>query len=260
MKDLVKASVGRLILIALATAGPMFPAIAAAQTLTPKGPLTNGENYAGVIASLETHAWTLTATAGDAIVISVGEVGADSAFTPYIGLYTDTWVASNYGNLSAHISVNAPVTGSYTVYINSSTVVQNAGAGSYLLTLLKAPGAFIVPAGDEGGPMTNGAHHPGYIHRADQDPWTFIAAAGDSISVSIGEVGDTNFAPWIRLFSPIGAYMGEGYSQPGGKIDVTAPLSGTYTVVVASADATYAAPGSYLLTLAQAPGAFVVPS
>ena len=47
--------------------------------------------------------------------------------------------------------------------------------------------------------MTNGAHHPGYIHPADQDPWTFVAAAGDSISVSIGEVGDTNFAPWIRL-------------------------------------------------------------
>ena len=260
MKDLAGTSVGRLTMIMLATAALMSPAIAAAQTLTLKGPLTNGENHAGAIAPLETHAWTLTATQGDAIVISVGEVGADSSFTPYIGVYTDTYVASNFGSLSAHVNVNAPVTGTYTVYVNSSTDLQNAGAGSYWLTVLKAPGAFIVPPGDEGGPMVNGAHHPGYIHRADQDPWSFVATAGDSISVSIGEVGDTNFAPWIRLFAPNGAYLGEGYSQPGGKIDVTVPLSGTYTVVVASADATYAAAGSYLLTLAQAPGPFVVPS
>ena len=67
------------------------------------------------------------------------------------------------------------------------------------------------------------------------------------------------FAPWIRLFTPTGEFVGEGYSQLGGKIDYTAPAAGTYTVVVASADAIYAETGSYLLTLAKR-GPFAVPT
>ena len=82
MKDLVTHA-RRLILIALVTAGLALPGIAAAQT--PKGPLTNGENHAGAIASKEIHTWTIAAAAGDAIVLSVAEVGDDSAFTPWIG-------------------------------------------------------------------------------------------------------------------------------------------------------------------------------
>jgi hypothetical protein len=130
-----------------------------------------------------------------------------------------------------------------------------------MLTLAKVPGTFVVPAGDEGGPMTNGANHPGYIHRGDQDQWTFTANAGDNINLSIGEAGaDSQFAPWIRVFGPTGVFLGNGtFSQLGGKIDLTASVTGTYTVVVASADATYSAAGSYLLTLAKTGAPFVVP-
>jgi hypothetical protein len=263
MKDLVTTSVGRLVLIALTAAGLMFPAIAVAQVATPKGALTNGQNHTGAIASGETHAWTIAAAAGDAIVLSVAEVGADSAFTPWIGLFAPngTNVTSNYGTLTAHINVNATMAGTYIVYIASATTSQNTAAGNYMLTLAHVPEAtFVIPAGDEGGPMTNGANHPGYITRGDQDQWTFAAAAGNSVSVSIGEVGaDTQFAPWVRIFAPNGAYLGEGYSQLGGRVSFEAPSSGTYTVVVASSDATYSAPGNYLVTMAKTPGAFVVP-
>jgi hypothetical protein len=267
MNDFVRTSVGRLVMvIGLATAALAFPSAAAAQVANPKGPLTNGANHAGTIASLQTDAWTVAANAGDAIVLHLAEVGADSPFTPWVGLFSPAGTlvgSSNDGSLAGHINVNAVTTGTYTVYVRSGTseTQQNSGAGSYLLTLAKVPGTFIVPEGDEGGPMVNGASHPGYIHRGDQDQWTFVATAGESASISIGEVGgDTTFAPWIRLFGPNGAYLLEGYSQLGGKIDYTLPLTGTYTVVVADSYVTYAATGSYLLTLAKAGAPFVVPT
>jgi hypothetical protein len=240
------------------------PGIAAAQQVD-KGVLINGDNHSAVLAAGEMHKWTFTANAGEAILLSVGKVGDTSTFTPRLELFTEAGQSQGVfaGALTAHLGVAAPATTTYAVFVESGTAgAQNAGSGSYILTLDKAPGTFKVPVGDEGGPMTNGANHPGYIFRGDQDPWTFVAAAGEDISVSVGEVGlgpDTSFAPWIRLYGPDGAFLGQGFSQLGGQVSVTAPTAGTYTVVVASADATYSASGSYLVTLARR-GPFAVPT
>jgi len=113
MTDLARTSARRLTLlsIALAIAGLTLPGVASAQTV--KGAITNGANHTGTIAASETHVWTLAANAGEAIVLSVGEVGAtDSPFTPWIGLYTqaNVYVTSSYGTLTGHINVNAPST------------------------------------------------------------------------------------------------------------------------------------------------------
>ena len=88
--------------------------------------------------------------------------------------------------------------------------------------------------------MTAGANHSGTIYRGDLDMWTFDAAKNDAISLSIGEVllGETDpgFFPWIRLRGPDGAQIGNSSGALVGQINVTAPLTGTYTVLVASAD------------------------
>ena len=86
--------------------------------------------------------------------------------------------------------------------------------------------------------MTNGANHAGKIHRGDLDQWSFTAAKDDAISVSIGEIlvgeVDPGFNPWIRLRGPDGATLGSIQGALTAQINVTAPLTGTYTVVVAS--------------------------
>lgn len=260
MTDLRRRPVGRLSLLALAAVAglTLSQGRAAAQ-----GPMTNGDNHAGAISAPgELDTWTFSVGSGDAIVLSIGEVGADSPFYPWLRLYSPSsaLVAESFGTLTAHINVNAAVAGLYRVVVGSADT-GNVATGDYLLTLARAPGTFLIPDGDEGGPTTNGANHPGYIHQGDQDPWTFVAGAGDSVSISIGEVGaDSGFAPWIRLFGADGALLDQATGPLGGKIDVTVPLSGTYTVVVASADSLYAATGHYLLTWAKAPGPFVVPA
>jgi hypothetical protein len=91
------------------------------------------------------------------------------------------------------------------------------------------------------GAITNGATHAGVIQVGGLHSWTFQAAANDSITVSLGEVvgsgSDPVFWPWLRLRAPNGAQLGDDFGAFAAQIDVRAPLTGTYTVLVAGADA-----------------------
>jgi hypothetical protein len=234
-----------------------------------QGALTNGENHTGAISTPgEVDTWTLEAEMGDRIALSIAEVlagGADTGFVPWIRLVgpTGTQLGTNWGGLVGQITVTAPLTGTYTVLVASNDGGFD-DTGSYQLTLAKIPGTFTVPVGDEGGPMANGANHTGVIHIGDLDQWTFQAGQGDRIALSIGEVPmgevDPGFVPWIRLYGPTGALVGfEDWGDLVAQITATAPLTGTYTVLVASNDGGNDATGSYRLTLAKIPGTFEVP-
>src|SRR5438046_3507563 len=76
----------------------------------------------------------------------------------------------------------------------------------------------------------------------------------------MGEVAPVSggFQPWIRLVSPTGVLLGNGIGASAVQIAVTAPTTGTYTVIVGTNDGfgRNNDTGSYLLTLAKWPGAF----
>src|SRR5262247_3214613 len=90
------------------------------------------------------------------------------------------------------------------------------------------------------GNLVNGDNATGAISLAGEiDTFTFDANAGDAISLAIGEMTDSNnlFTPWIRLRSPNSTQIGSGFGAQAGYINVaSAPLTGTYTVLVASGD------------------------
>src|SRR5213594_3667198 len=111
--------------------------------------LINGQTYSGTISAPgELHTWTFTAASAD--------------FTPWIRLVspTGTILANSFGVSAAQLAVTAPASGTYSVVVGTNDPGFDA-TGSYLLTLAKAPGVFETSAGDEGGPMTNGATHAG---------------------------------------------------------------------------------------------------
>ncbi len=241
----------------------LSPGLARAQ-----GALINGENHTGAISSPgELDTWTFTAAQNDAIALSIGEIlgAVDPGFWPWIRLRgpNGAQLGSHWGTLVAQLNVIAPLSGTYTVLVGSADSGNDA-TGSYRLTLAKTPGSFIVPAGDEGGPMTNGANHTGALHVGDLDQWTFTAAQNDAIALSIGEVlvgeVDPGFWPWIRLRGPNGAQLGSHWGSLVAQLNVIAPLSGTYTVLVGTADSGLDATGSYRLTLAKTPGSFIEPA
>ncbi len=245
--------------------------------------LTSGANQEGSIHLADMDAWTFTAAQNDAIVLSVGEVltsEVDPDFVPWIRLYgpNGAFLGDDSGVLAASLQIVAPLSGTYTVVISDRVFGAREGyaSGDYLLHLVKVPGSSIVPSGDDGGAMTSGANHAGRIgapgsvptaHRADMDVWTFTAAQNDAIVLSIGEVLDSeidpDFVPWIRLFGPNGALLGNDSGTLAASLDMTAPLSGTYTVVVA--DLIFgaregSAVGDYLLHLVKVPGSSIVPT
>ena len=224
------------------------------------GPAENGLNHTGTIHIGDLDAWTFQATAGDSIILGIGETGGNSAFSPWIRLKSPTGqnLGSQSGALANQIEATATVSGTYTIVVSSGDAGLDA-AGDYTLTLAKAPGAFAISAGDQGGALTNGSNHTGEIHVGDLDVWSFQATAGDNIILGIGEVGgDTVFSPWFRLKSPTGQNLGSQSGALAQQIEATATVTGTYTVVVASGDAGLDAFGNYTLTLATSPGAFTI--
>ena len=110
------------------------------------------------------------------------------------------------------------------------------------------------------GALTNGANHGGDISSAGEiDSWTFTANAGDSIVLSVGEVGgDSELYPYIRLLGPNSALVTYAAGTQVARIAATAPLTGTYTVLISSNDVGNDGTGDYLLTLAHIPETPVV--
>ena len=177
-----------------------------------------------------------------------GEV--DPGFNPWIRLRGPDGadLGSVQGALVETIDITAPLSGTYTVVVASYTVPHGhrripAHAGA-------DPGSFVVPDGDEGGPLSNGVNHAGVIHRGDLDQWTFTATQGTAIAVNISEVVtgevDPGFNPWIRLRGPNGTSLRSVQGALSAQINVGAPVTGTYTVVVANF-AVGNANGNYLL-------------
>jgi hypothetical protein len=119
------------------------------------------------------------------------------------------------------------------------------------------------------GPLTNGANHLGSIEIGGLDTWTFTATKNDSITISIAEVAgsgpDPEFYPWIRLRGPDGEDLGGGggtagdWGRTSAELDVRAPLTGTYSVLVADYPyETQEGTGTYVLTLAKSPGSYTI--
>src|SRR5262249_49440951 len=228
------------------------------------GTLINGATHCGTISNAgETDTWTFTANAGDRIAIHIGEVIDNNDFRPRIRLLSPTGASlgSTSGVGAAALNdIIAPSTGTYQVLVASFDTLFN-GTGTYLLTMAHTPGPITITAGDQGGPLTNGATHTGDIFKGDLDTWTFTANAGDRIAVHIGEITDTSgdFTPWIRVWAPNGASLGSA-AGPGAAAlnDMIAPVAGTYLVLVASFDSGFDGAGSYQLTMTHTPGPITI--
>ena len=133
------------------------------------GAMTNGGNHAGAIhrGDLDINGPSL-ANQGDALSISIGEVGDVDLFVPWIRLRAPNGAnlgsANNYQAAQINATRRRP---GRTPVVASSADTARGGAGAYRLTIANTPGVFVVPAGDEGGVMTNGVTHQAAIHRGD---------------------------------------------------------------------------------------------
>lgn len=217
------------------------------------GPLANGATYNGVIEVGDLDVWTLTANSGDNLTIAMGESVSGSTLTPVVWLYgpDGRLLNSGYGTAAIQVSFRATNSGTFLVVAGDFST-GFGGSGAYRLTLAKTGSSFLVSAGDEGGPLTNGVMHTGNIYVGDVDMWSFTANAGESIDLRIGEaVNGSPLTPAVWLYGPDGRLLDSGYGTVAAPASFRATNSGTFLVVVGDFSTGYVGSGAYRLTLAR---------
>jgi hypothetical protein len=214
---------------------------------SPAQTLSNGGRHVGTTAG-GTETWNFTATAGGSVMLRVGATN----FPPRIRLFDGSNVqiaeVTSPSTLTRDVVLSVVTTnsGNYTVLVNSAT----AATGGYALYLAQAPTDFTVPTNDEGGTLASGVNNAGNGTVGDLDMWRFTATAGSGYMLRMGGT----FTPWIRVYNPSGALVGEAVSPSTLTRDVVlsgvATNAGVYTVVTSSTVSSGV--GAYTLHLALA--------
>jgi hypothetical protein len=108
-----------------------------------------------------------------------------------------------------------------------------------------------VTAGDQGGPLTSGVTRSGEILQGDLDVFTFSATAGSRLTLHVTQTSEfDDFRPWIRLWAPNGAILASASGLDAAAAGpLTAPVTGTYLVLVGTFDAGFDGTGTYDLTV-----------
>ncbi|MCW5551961.1 MAG: hypothetical protein KIS67_07310 [Verrucomicrobiae bacterium] len=216
------------------------------------GPLPgSGEFQDGTIGSLgDMDLWTFPATAGERIVIRVAELSETNSFSTSVRIYGPDGVAlsaQTAGSVKEYAFTSA-TSGTFTVLMADGSGPLT-GTGTYRIYIVKLPGTFTVPAGDEGGEMTNGQIFVGAIELGDLDTWSFNACTGDAFTLQLDELtGGSAFLPQMRLYGRDGVLLNTISGQTTAQINRTAPATGTYTLVVADASGPLNGTGTYQLT------------
>jgi hypothetical protein len=186
--------------------------------------------------------FTFTANAGNSINLRLGTtnfVGKLQLYGPNGALLDAVGGYPVKDDLIAYTATNS---GTFTVLVSDG---YGGGTGTYELHLAQIPEAFIVPAGDEGGAMTNGGNYAGIITLGDLDMYACAACKGDVINL---ELKTTNFVGKLQLYGPNGALLDAvgGYPATDDLITYTATNCGTFTVLVS--DGYGGGTGTYGLT------------
>jgi hypothetical protein len=195
------------------------------------GAMVNGGNYDGTIDLGDLDPWTFTANAGDTIVLREGTTN----FSPRLNLYgpSGSLLASAFANggRDAYLSYAATSSGVFTVVVQDYLSTEQ---GRYRVHLMKIPGPYIVPAGDDGGPISGGTTNSGVTDIGDEDIWSFTAFNGTTISLTSAKLsGSSTYVPWLRLYGPTGALITNAGNATV-SINYTPTNSGTFTLLVGS--------------------------
>jgi len=121
-------------------------------------------------------------------------------------------------------------------------------SGDYTLSLAVSGSALSVSPGDQGGNIAFASPVNGTISLGELDAWTFTAASGAKIALTLTDTAGGDFDPDLQLLSPSGKSLVDNYSDTKVSSSLTLSEGGLYTIIVRdnlSDDA-----GSYQLSLA----------
>ena len=223
-----------------------------------QGAIASGENRDGITTANHSDTWTFTANTNDNVTLTMAKLTGIADFYPQFKVYAPdgTLLDSRNDSSSAYSNLRVTQSGTFTVIANS---YYNDGTGTYRLRFAKVPGAFVIPVGDEGGPLTNGASHDGTIDLGDLDIWTFTANTNDNVTLTMAKLtGIADFYPQFKVYAPDGTLLDSRNDNLSAYSAIRVTQSGIFTVIANSYynDGT----GTYRLRLAKVPGSYIVPA
>lgn len=210
--------------------------------------------------------------AGDRILAEAAYVSG-GLFLPRIQLFAPDGTSLLIASLPPRIDVVLPQTGTYTLSVFNH-YITNATPGEYTV-MVSCSGGTCLPSPPpppaqplvqnipcEGEPTDQFLPFSTRVNcditpATDVDVYRFTAGAGDRILAEAGYVSGDLFIPRIQIFAPDGASLGIASLPP--RVDVTAPLSGTYTAIVFNHYITNATSGSYTFDISCTGGSCLPP-
>jgi hypothetical protein len=117
--------------------------------------------------------------------------------------------------------------------------------GTYSITLTKVLGPQAPDV--DSGELTSGATRNGTISPlGDIDRFTVTLTEGEPYYLVATDTGPSDFEPRIELYRPDGTLVGSDYGSSAAELSGTAPVSGTYYVLIR--DQWFSYTGTYSIT------------
>ena len=214
--------------------------------------LTSGQKVsASISVPGEQDQYTFAGIAGQSVHIAASDIGITNlALRIELRNPSGEFVRSGRGGTVANITeLTLADSGTYTLLVQDGTS-GGQQTGSYDLYFTSAPGEI------DGSILNSSSEISGEIDLGDIDSYRFPATAGDSVHITVADVEDSNFAPYVALYDPSGERV---RTARGGRVaNITSQplaITGDYTVIVQDGTTARAQTGPYVLRLAKAPGA-----
>jgi len=194
--------------------------------------LQNGGRFSGTYATGgDIDKFNLAVNIGDTVRLKLADTGSISNVSPGLQVFASngSLLGSSTSSNLAEVVFTAETTDTLTVVaFNTST-----GTGAYDLFTAIAPQAFTIPAGDEGGVLSNGALATGTWSIGDIDLYTFSVNDGSSVTLVLSDVSvSSGVSPGIWVFASDGSLVAATVSSNVAQVTFLAESTDTLTAVV----------------------------
>jgi len=216
--------------------------------------ISTGDVQTNTIAMMaEVDEYTFTAAVGDRVTLSLADT-ASASYAPRAVLYSPSGqevelrsatTGSQVGHVEGGKKVVSAVLAEAGVYVIQVYDNNFTDTGQYRLAL-----EGLVDASEDAEPIVLGEVRSGTIDAGEIDEYTFLASAGDVVTVSLSDVdpgSDTEL--WAELYSPSGEKVEKLYGttgpdevENGEKVVYPLPATGTYVIQVFDGDYAHSEP------------------
>ncbi|MFK7975627.1 MAG: hypothetical protein AB8C02_05795 [Halioglobus sp.] len=195
----------------------LFTAVASAGFGTPSGDdggvIGNGSRILGNLTVGDLDLFSLDVVGGSLVRIALSEAsGNSSAINPVLRIFDSSGnpIAVEGATIKSEVSFIAEQDD--TVFVLASNN-GTAGSAAYELTAHMSGQPFSVPAGDSGGPVSNGNLLTGTVTRSDVDAYTISVKQDEWVAVRLAEAGSANssgVSPRLEVFGEDGRLLLQG--------------------------------------------------